>query len=206
MIVYGASGHGKVIIEIMEANRLKPYVIWDDSPGVGIWEYRVRKPDHILHALKPEIIIAIGDNRVRKMIAEKNKGKCSFLKLVHPGACVSGRSEIGVGTVVMDGAVVNPDASIGEHCIINTKAVVEHDCIIGNWVHISPNATLCGNVSVGEGTHIGAGAVVIPGKKIGKWCTIGAGSVIIRDVPDHCTVVGNPGKIIRQLEALQLAL
>jgi acetyltransferase EpsM len=44
---------------------------------------------------------------------------------------------------------------------------------------------------------VGIGVNVIQGITIGKWCTIGAGAVIISDVPDGCTVVGNPGRIIK---------
>jgi acetyltransferase EpsM len=86
---------------------------------------------------------------------------------------------------------------IGKHCIINTNSSVDHDCIIEDFVHLSPNVALAGAVLVGEGTHIGIGACIIQGIKIGKWCTIGAGSVIIRDIPDGSTVVGNPGRIIK---------
>jgi acetyltransferase EpsM len=100
----------------------------------------------------------------------------------------------------MPGVTVNSSTTIGAHCILNTNSSIDHDCILDNYVHISPNATLCGGISIGEGTHIGAGAVVIPGIKIGKWCTIGAGSVIINNIPDYSTVVGNPGKIIKQIK------
>jgi len=51
---------------------------------------------------------------------------------------------------------------------------------------------------MGNGSHIGIGASVIQGITIGKWCTIGAGAVIIKDIPDGATVVGNPGRIIKQ--------
>jgi acetyltransferase EpsM len=49
---------------------------------------------------------------------------------------------------------------------------------------------------VGEGTHIGAGAVVIPKVRIGRWCRVGAGAVVVRDLPDHCTAVGNPARVL----------
>lgn len=77
---------------------------------------------------------------------------------------------------------------------INTGASIDHDNDIGDFVHIAPNATLCGHVTVGEGTFVGVGANVIPGVTIGKWCIIGA--VVVEDVPDYCTAVGVPAKII----------
>lgn len=101
------------------------------------------------------------------------------------------------GTVIFAAAVINAHSEIGRHGIVNTAAVIEHDCILEDFVHISPNVTLPGGVKVGEGTHIGIGACVIPGVKIGKWCVIGAGTVVIKNIPDFCTVVGNPGRILK---------
>ncbi|MBS1774589.1 MAG: acetyltransferase [Bacteroidetes bacterium] len=197
MIIYGASGHGKVIIDILELNGIRDIIVWDDSPKTHLDGYEVVLPDTKNGAGDVPLIISIGDNANRKKVAEKLGDTTLFFSVVHPSATISKSASINAGTVVMSGVSVNPDTIIGKHCIINTNASVDHDCIIEDYVHISPNVALCGDVSVGEGTHIGAGSVVIPGRKIGKWCVIGAGSVIIEDVPDGATVVGNPGKVIK---------
>lgn len=192
--LYGASGHGKVIAEIAEENGFKIQAFIDtDESKTSILNYEV-----IYHIPTdvPNLIIAIGNNHIRKKIAEENS-ELTYPVLIHSSATISKRSTIKDGSVVMAGVSVNTDASIGNHCIINTNASIDHDCIIEDFVHISPNAALAGNVEVGEGTHIGIGACIIQGIKIGKWCTIGAGAVIIKDVPDGATVVGNPGKIIK---------
>lgn len=195
MYLYGASGHCKVIIDILLQNHIEIKGVFDDNPK---YENILGVPVMLNNGAynnDAEWIISIGNNKIRKKIAEKLGG--TFLKAIHPSAVVSKWSRIGEGTVVMAGAVINPDAAIGEHCIINTGAVIEHDCTIESYVHISPNASLAGGVHVGEGSHVGIGASVIQGVKIGKWVTIGAGSVVIRDVPDHATVVGIPAKPIR---------
>lgn len=197
MIIYGASGHGKVIVDILELNGIREIMVWDDSPQEHLSGYEVSLPQQGGYEDTP-LIVSIGDNATRKKIAEKLSPDTLFYSVVHPGATISKSASIDRGTVVMAGVSINPDAIIGRHCIINTNASIDHDCVIGDYVHISPNVALCGDVSVGEGTHIGAGTVVIPGKKIGKWCIIGAGSVIINDVPDGAKVVGNPGRIISQ--------
>ncbi len=200
MVVYGASGHGKVIIELLEVNGISDIEIWDDSDKQVVWQYAVKKPS-LQREDRLQMVLAIGNNSNRKKLAEKYEGKAEFATPVHTAAIISRRSKIGAGTVVMAGVSVNADTRIGKHCIINTSASIDHDCLLEDYVHISPNATLSGNVTVGEGTHIGAGAAVIQGIKIGKWCTIGAGTVIIRDVPDFATVVGNPGRIIKTSNA-----
>ncbi|WP_324719182.1 acetyltransferase [Salinimicrobium sp. HB62] len=199
MNIYGASGHGKVIIDLVHSRMEEIHNVLDDNPVItGIYNYPV------VHNFTPEVlrrktIIAIGDNKIRKKVADNFSG--GFYKgLSHATAVVDRTVELGPGTVVMANAAINADTIIGAHCILNTGCIVEHDCVLDNFTHISPGAVLAGGVKIGEGTHIGIGALVIPGKKIGKWCTIGAGAVIIEDVPDYATVVGNPGKVIKIAE------
>lgn len=197
MIIYGASGHAKVIVDIISSKDYEPidFIIDDDRSIHQLLDIKVS------HDWMPEMddkktVIAIGNNLTRKKVAKKIQN--SFSKaLIHKSAVISPGSEIGNGTVIMANAVVNSSSCIGTHCIINTASVIEHDVLIHDFVHISPSATITGNVHIGEGSHIGAGATVIPGIKIGKWVTIGAGAIIINDIPDFAVVVGNPGKIIR---------
>jgi sugar O-acyltransferase (sialic acid O-acetyltransferase NeuD family) len=200
MIVYGASGHGKVIIEILESTNTPGIEVWDDAEKPQVWEYPVRKPFAEGTDVAKTFVISIGVNATRKRVAERLQEKVTFGNAIHADACISPRAEIGVGTVVMAGVTINADARIGVHCIINTSASVDHDCVIADYAHISPNATLCGDVHVGEGTHFGAGATAIQGIRIGKWCTIGAGAVVIRDIPDFATAVGNPARVIKTKE------
>ncbi len=195
--LYGAGGHAKVVLEIVEAQQIPIGGIWDDAQtGKLLGHLILGKFDPANLPADHQLIIAIGNNKYRKEIA----GKYPHLRYalgVHPFAYVSPSVVIGIGTAVMAGVSINAESKIGQHCILNTNCSVDHDNQIGNFVHISPNAALAGNVSVGEGTHIGIGASVIQGIKIGKWATIGAGAVIIKDIPDFAVVVGNPGRIIK---------
>ena len=200
MIVYGASGHGKVIIEILESIHTPHIEVWDDAAREPVWEYTVMKPLPAGTTIKDEMIISIGVNATRKRVAERLGNSVSFGRAIHAATCISKRASIGEGTVVMAGVTVNADTKIGKHCIINTNASIDHDCVLNDYAHVSPNATLSGDVQVGEGTHIGAGASIIQGIRIGKWCTIGAGAVIIKDIPDHATAVGNPARVIKVKE------
>jgi sugar O-acyltransferase, sialic acid O-acetyltransferase neuD family len=190
--LFGASGHAKVIMDIIAAQGDKVDYLYDDAPhckeihGVPVFkanETQVCGP----------LIISIGSNRVRELISKRYE--LEYAQAVHPQAIISPSATISNGTVVMHGALIQSDACIGKHCIINSGASIDHECQIGDFVHISPHATLCGNVHVGEGSWIGAGATVIPGIRIGRWCTIGAGAVVIRDIPDGATAYGNPCKI-----------
>lgn len=198
MYLYGASGHAKVIIDILTASCVQIDALVDDNMEIdALSGYPVL---HEYRGLSP-FIVSIGDNSVRKKIVEKLNS--DFATAVHPSAIISPSATIGEGSVVMQGAIVQACATIGKHCIVNTGASVDHECNIGDFAHISPHSTLCGNVTVGEGTWIGAGTIIIPGIKIGKWSIIGAGSVVTRDIPDGVLAVGNRCKVIKNLKLLE---
>lgn len=195
MILYGASGHGKVMAEIAEELKITIKGFVDGNPAIQeILGYHVIA--NSAEKLAGDAVISIGNNRIRKKIAENNP-HLNYCCLVSPRSNISKRTTIGAGTVIMMGVTINSSVKIGKHCIVNTNASVDHDCIIHDYVHISPNVGLAGNVEIGEGTHVGIGSTVIQGIKIGKWCIIGAGAVVIKDVPDYAVVVGNPAKIIK---------
>jgi len=197
MLIYGASGHAKVIIDVIKSKHQESidFIVDDDRTINELLGFEVKH--QLIDAMQEQkSVIAIGNNLTRKKVAKKIKN--SFCDaLIHKSAVLSEKVEIGKGTVVMPNVVINSSTKIGAHCIINTSSVVEHDVIIDNYVHISPGATVTGNVYIGEGTQIGAGASIIPGIKIGKWVTVGAGAIIINDIPDFSVVVGNPGRIIK---------
>lgn len=197
MILFGASGHAKVIIDILEKQGVNIEYLIDANPSIkSLQSYPVlHESDCENLPDDQEFIVSIGNNKIRKQVVEGLK--TSFGWAVHSSVILGDEVSIGQGSVVMAGAIVNSATSIGNHAIINTACSIDHDCSLGDYVHISPNATLCGSISVGEGTHVGAGATIIPNLKIGKWVTIGAGAVITKDVPDYGVVVGNPGRIIK---------
>lgn len=196
MYLYGASGHAKVILEILEASGIKVNALFDDNPDItSLVGYEVLGPLNQQDLPDGLFIVSIGNNALRKKVATSYD--MNFATAIHPSATLSKRCNIGEGTVIMGHSIVNADTVIGKHAIINTAASVDHDCVLEDYVHISPNATLSGGVTVGEGAHVGSGAVIIPNIRIGKWAMIGAGAVVFKDVPDYATVVGNPGKIIK---------
>jgi len=198
--LYGASGHAKVIIEILELGKKKIGGLIDENSAISsIMEYAVyeKMPDNFNNE-SDSFIVSVGGNAIRKkLVAQLN---VPFDTAIHPSVNISKSAKIGEGTVIMGGVSVNADAKIGKHSIINTNCSVDHDCVIGDFVHISPNVALEGDVTVEEGVHIGIGACVIQGIKIGKWATIGAGTVVIKDIPAFAVVVGNPGEIIKYQE------
>jgi len=187
MILYGASGHCRVVIEIVEALGLPIAFIVDDNPEItSLFGYEVRQNT----SKYGDAIITIGKNWIRKRVVESIEVE-KYITAIHPTAIISPRAIIGDGTVVMQGAIVQSCAKIGKHCIINTGASVGHEVKLGDFVHIASHATITGGVTIGEGTWIGAGTVIRQGVHIGAWTMIGAGSVVVDDIPDGVVAFGN---------------
>ncbi len=203
LVVFGAGGHAKVVLDIVEqqGNYEIAGLLDDDLTlqgqrffGYPVLGTRADLPA-LLSAQLHHAIVAIGDNTDRAAVAAQlDRLGWRFANAVHPRASIGRGVNIGPGSVVMAGCVVNADAYLGAQVIVNTGATVDHDCRIEDNVHIAPGCHLCGNVGVGQGSLLGAGSTVIPGVSIGKRVIVGAGSTVIRDVADETRVSGSPAR------------
>jgi serine O-acetyltransferase len=111
-------------------------------------------------------------------------------------------------TRIITGVEIHPSAAIGERLFIDhgEGVVIGETTIIGNDVLIYQQATLGGtgkehgkrHPTVGNNVIIGAGAKILGNITIGDNVRIGAGSVVVENVPDNCTVVGVPGRIVKR--------
>ena len=203
LIVFGAGGHAKVVIDIIEQQGSYEIAgLLDDDPrhqGKNFFAYPVLGTRADLPALLSaqlcHAIVTIGDNASRAAVAAHlNLLGWRFASAIHPRASIGRGVSIGPGSVIMAGCVVNADAYLGAQVIVNTGATVDHDCHVEDAVHIAPGCHLCGDVSVGRGTLLGAGSTVTPGVSIGSGVLVGAGSTVIRDVADSAKVSGTPAR------------
>jgi UDP-perosamine 4-acetyltransferase len=196
--VFGAGGHGVVLMDILEAagaHSLTGFVDDAVKKGGTVEGYPVLGGEGDLSLLREQglrnIIVAIGDNRVRQeKIGLVLSLGFTLINAVHPRATVSPRAELGRGVAIMAGAVVNPASVLEDGAIVNTCASVDHHNRIGSCVHIAPGSHLGGEVTVGERTLIGIGATVLRGVRIGKDCLVTCGSVVTKDLDDGQSVKG----------------
>lgn len=204
ILVFGAGGHAKVVVDAIERGRQWAVLgLIDDDPrrtGERVTGCRILGTRAALVSLRRRArlaIVAVGDNRARVEIARLLRSHgYELATVIHPAACVAPSAKLGAGSVVLAGAVVNAAAVLRENVIINTAASVDHDCVLGDGVHIAPGAHLAGHVRVGQLTLVGIGASVIDRIQIGEEAIVGAGAAVITNVPDHTTVAGVPARIL----------
>lgn len=123
-----------------------------------------------------------------------------FETVIHPDTTISRYAKIGLGTVILAGTRIMPNVEIGNHVIILSNSYLAHDTIVGDFSTMTNSVSIAGEVRINEGCYIGANSSIRERIIIGEWSLIGLGAVIIKDVPPYCTVVGNPGRIIKKKE------
>jgi sugar O-acyltransferase (sialic acid O-acetyltransferase NeuD family) len=194
-MIYGAGGHGRVLLDIARASGVKIDFFSDDQlAGKSVEGVPVISMKEISQHPAFRFLVGIGDNNVRtKLFGDLSRTGSPFT-LIHPFTSISPGARLGRGTVAMPGAVVNIGATIGENVILNTSCSIDHDCRIESHSHIAPGVHLAAAITVGAGTFIGAGSSVIPGITIGENCVIGAGSVVVRDIPANSKAYGVPAR------------
>lgn len=201
--IIGAGPHSSVIAEILLQTKAYEIVGMIDGgstePVLGI---PVIGDDSILPQLFESGVgyafIAVGSNWLREKLALTATGiGFELINAISPHAHVSQYAQLGKGVAVMAGAIINPRAVLADGVIVNTNASVDHDCRVGSYAHIAPGCAVSGSTRIGSRSFLGTGSRVIDRITIGNDVTIGAGATVIRDLPDKCTAVGVPAKIIK---------
>jgi len=132
---------------------------------------------------------------------------------VAPNATVIGDVTLHPGASVWFGAVVRGDndpITIGRDTNIQDGSVLHSDpgepLIIGDGVTVG-HMVMLHSCEIGDNCLIGIGAVILGRAKIGANCLIGANTLITEGkvIPDNSLVMGQPGKVVRQLEPGQIA-
>ncbi len=132
---------------------------------------------------------------------------------IAPNAAVMGNVILKPGASIWFGATLRGDndpITIGENSNIQDGSVLHTDVgeplTIGRDVTVGHMAMLHG-CEIGDNTLIGIGAVILGRTKIGRNCLIGANALITEGkvIPDGSLVMGQPGKVVRELDAGQIA-
>jgi len=206
IVILGAGGHGRVVLDIiLAAGQHRPVGFLDNNPslcgrridGVPVLGGMPQAGELAGRGIRGAIV-AIGDNGVRRALAtELERSGFELVSAAHPSAQIARTAKVGQNVVIAAGAVVCAHTQIGDSVILNTGCIVDHECMIGTAAHICPGARLAGHVTVESGAFVGIGSTVVQNVRIGLEAVVGAGAVVLNDVAPMTTVVGVPAREAR---------
>jgi acetyltransferase-like isoleucine patch superfamily enzyme len=134
-------------------------------------------------------------------------------------SCVRERVTIGDDVVVGRGSLIENDTTVGAMTKIQADAYITAYSTLEDNVFIAPcvvttNDNFMGRTerrheliagpTIRHGARVGGGAVLCPGVEIGEEAFVGAGAVVTKDVPARKLVVGNPARVVRDVDAEEL--
>ena len=193
ILIYGAGGHGKAVIDLARACGYHVAALIDDGVAVGtrILDVEVVGGSESLHEWRQRGITraanavgGIGHPEVRQRVFELlESAGFSFPTLIHPRAFVEASAVLEEGVQVLALAYIGSDARLGFGAVINAGAIVSHDVILGRVTNLSPGAALAGGVQLGDLSQVGMNATINVNVQIGEQCIIGNGATIKTFVP-----------------------
>lgn len=108
----------------------------------------------------------------------------------------------------LTGIEIHPGAQIGRGLFIDhgSGVVIGETAIVGDNCTLYQGVTLGGtgkdtgkrHPTLGDGVLVGAGAKLLGNFTVGNGAKIAAGAVVLGDVPEHCTAVGIPARVVRR--------
>ncbi|KUJ51511.1 NeuD/PglB/VioB family sugar acetyltransferase [Chryseobacterium sp. JAH] len=208
MLIIGAKGFAKEVLEVCHHNNeLQNLAFYDDVNNDVVGLLYNRFPIIKSHSDAKSFFIQT-DNRFTIGIGNpilRQKLHAVFTDL--GGllcSTISSKANIGSygvqisdGANILDGVNISNDVVIGKAPIIYYNSIITHDVIIGDFVEISPDVKILGRAKIGNFCQLGSGSIIFPDIIIGNNVIIGAGSVVNKNIPDNCTAVGVPAKIIK---------
>lgn len=145
-----------------------------------------------------QVVIAHGEPRIRKILAEKVRGDSYVLgSVVDPSARISPSVRLGDGIILFPYTYLSSCAVIGDNALISVGSAVGHDTSVGNNTVVSTLVSVSGNCSIGSGCYIGTQSCIKEKVRIGENTIIGMGSCVYRDVGAGMIALGNPARITR---------
>lgn len=192
--IYGAGGLGKDVLGIAQKNGIKISGFIDDKSSEKqkkILNFPVYSLDEIEE--KSEVVIAIGDPLIKKIIYQKIlKKNLGLFNIISRHAILSEKIKLGKGIIIYPFTFIGNSVIIENNVLICANTSIGHDVIIKNNNSISFNSTIGGATEIFEGCYIGSGSHIRDEIKIKENCLIGMGSVVTKNVSSDIVIYGNP--------------
>jgi sugar O-acyltransferase (sialic acid O-acetyltransferase NeuD family) len=145
---------------------------------------------------KYEVIIAIGESKVRFDFVNKLPKNTKYFTWVHQTAIIGDDVEIGEGSFVGAYSILTTNIKIGKHALLNRGNQIGHDCEIGNYFSMMPGSIVSGNVKIYDCVYMGNNSSIREKINVHSLSTIGMGAAVVSDINEPGTYVGVPAKKI----------
>jgi len=203
MIIAGAGGHAKEILDILVTQyKDRDVFFFEDTQTSKFSEYIgypiIRGLDNLHNFFSKDatFVLGVGNPRVRKLFAERLKFLGGELQsVISSDAIISTTASLGDGINIMTKVFVSASVLINEGVLLNSGCNIHHDTIIGEYAEIGPMVTVTGRCKIGKYCSLGAAVTLSPNITIGNNVVVAAGSTVINNIPDNCMVAGSPAEI-----------
>lgn len=205
MLIAGAGGHAKEILDILLLSGETDICFYDDinrDMNLVFQQYPVLHSAAEAKAYFNDngsgFVLGVGSSAGRKKLATHLGGLGGTLQtILAPTSYISLLDvHLGPGINIMHRCIVQPSVRIGEGTLMNAGTMIHHDSHIGAWCEICPSVTVTGGCTIGDNCFLGTGAIIAPNVQVGNSVIIGAGSIVRQHLPDGARVAGNPAKHI----------
>lgn len=156
---------------------------------------------HFLEEQQDALVLAVPGSPLSyqqrdAVIASLNLPESRFATIIHPGAHIGRKVQLGYNCLIMAGVVLTSNVKLGNHICLLPNTVVHHDAIIGDYTLIGANVAIAGGTTIEKRCYIGSGSNIINGIKIEEGCLVGLGSNVIRSFPSGSRIAGNPARAL----------
>lgn len=208
IVIYGAGGFASEVLELIrDINR--DHQQWEvlgflsddpDTWGEEREAITVLGGERWLERQRGvSLVLGVGSPAVKARLAERLRPQpIEWPALIHPSVVRSNRVRLSFGTVIAAGSILTTNIIVQDFAMVNLACTIGHDCSLGAFSTLAPGVHVSGNVRIEEGVDIGTGTVLIPGVTVGAWSIVGAGTVVTQSLPNDCTAVGVPARVVKQ--------
>ncbi len=194
LLIYGAGGHSKTIIDLLRSlgNYQLVGIVDDGVPagtqvlGVPVLGGAEQLPHLFAQGVQQAVnaVGGIGNVDVRLRVFERlQTAGFSFPTLIHPSAVIEPTVTLEEGVQVLALSYISSDSHIGFGTLINAGCIVSHDARLGRVVNLSPGVRLAGRVTVEDEAQLGMGVTVNLDLTIGRRARVGNGATVKANVP-----------------------
>lgn len=196
--IIGAGGFGREVywsLSMME--RINTVFFVDDE----YWADGDDKilPLSLLDVDKYEVIVAIGDPKLRERLIERLPKNTKYFTHIHSSVQILGDDIIiGEGSIICAGCILTTNIKVGRHTHLNLGTTIGHDVVIGDYFTTAPGVRISGNVEIGDKVYLGTGSCIKEKLTIVDDVTIGMNAAVVKNITESGTYVGVPSKNINK--------